>query len=299
MASPSSPTHGKKGAMYRQRPNNFIGAGLNDLTIGAYSSGSDTSYFEIEIDAEGTPDTFIWRENGGAYTTGVSITGASQNLAGVNGTLAITFAATTGHTLGDKWVPGKLHSEATTESGATAQITDALMRILDPNNPPTFTDDGGANVLIIDFVRGKATFDANVGNVTVTGDYIPRAAALEKVGYLIGWNFDVGVDLADMNYMGEDWKYSLPGQGGGGGGADAFLIGSDSFMDALVDAADGDQPYCFLELFNYDPDEDQTGDHFNVWATIAGISPGSSLGEIVREPITFQMLGIPSFTEDA
>jgi len=294
--------HGKHGALYRSRANGFIGDGLNDVTWGSFSGASDSSYFEAEIDGElagdGGVDTFQWRENGGAWTTDVDITGASQNLAGDNGTQAITFAATTGHTLADKWVIGKLYAEATTESGATAQITDATMRILDPNNPPTFTDDGAASVLVIDYVRGQATFDANVGNVTVAGDYIP-SAALEKVGYLVGWSLDTAVDMADASRMGQDWKEGLPGLAGGSGGADAFFIGEASFFDALEDGADGTQKYFLLQLFNYDPDQDQTGDHFNCWVVITGINPNAPLGELVKEPVTFQLYGALAFSANA
>ena len=83
----------------------FTGAGLDDMTAAesattGYTGLTDKSYI-VEIDATGTPDTFKWSDNGGgSYTTGVAITGAAQTLS--NG-IAVTFAATTGHTLGDKW----------------------------------------------------------------------------------------------------------------------------------------------------------------------------------------------------
>lgn len=81
------------------------GSGLDDCSYVAGSwdyTGDPTerTTFEVEIDATGTPDTFKWRQDGGAYTTGVSITGASQVLA--DGA-AVLFAATTGHTLGNAW----------------------------------------------------------------------------------------------------------------------------------------------------------------------------------------------------
>ncbi len=48
----------------------------------------------------GHQDTFTWNRSGGTPTAGVDITGAAQSLGqGVSA----TFAATTGHTLGDKW----------------------------------------------------------------------------------------------------------------------------------------------------------------------------------------------------
>jgi hypothetical protein len=78
----------------------FTGTGLDDLTAGSTYTGDTNGNYEVEIDATGTPDTFKWRKDAGAYTTGVAITGAAQTLAeGVT----VTFAATTGHTLGDKW----------------------------------------------------------------------------------------------------------------------------------------------------------------------------------------------------
>lgn len=82
-------------------PVTFTGAGLNDAASSGAYTGTRNSIVEVKIDAEGTPDTFKWRRDGGAWTTGVAITGAAQTLtAGVK----IAFAATTGHTSGDQWV---------------------------------------------------------------------------------------------------------------------------------------------------------------------------------------------------
>ena len=51
-------------------------------------------------DSTGTADTFKWKKDAGAYTTGVAITAASQTLAeGVT----VTFAVIAGHTLADLW----------------------------------------------------------------------------------------------------------------------------------------------------------------------------------------------------
>ncbi|MBA7562087.1 hypothetical protein ES695_02140 [Candidatus Atribacteria bacterium 1244-E10-H5-B2] len=75
----------------------FIGDGLND----AIFTGNVTTSYKIEIDEEGTPDTFKWTDDGGGnWTEDVDITGSAQNLS--NG-VTITFAATTGHTTGDYW----------------------------------------------------------------------------------------------------------------------------------------------------------------------------------------------------
>lgn len=296
MGSPTTSTHGKLGAIYRLRPNGFKGNGVNDVTWGTGFTGASSAYYEVVIDATGTPDTFKWRKNGGGWTTGVSITGAAQTL---DDGQTITFAATTGHTLNDQWVIGNFKDEACTESGTEAQITDSTKRILNPNVTPTFTDSGGESVLIVDYVRGKATFSGNVAVVTVTGNngFIPLSG-LEKVGYLIDWNFTVNLDMADMSYMGQQWKEGLPGQAGGSGGANAFFIANETFFEAFEDNVDGTQKYFFLELYNYDPDQDQTGDHFNVWAIFNSFSINTPIGEIVKEVIGFQLHGIPSFTEN-
>ena len=85
--------------------------GLNDVNItGTYSNADDIRY-EIEVFTQGTPDTFRWREfnvvtdtvgvwndNGGL---GINITGSAQALS--NG-LSVTFGATTGHDIDDRWV---------------------------------------------------------------------------------------------------------------------------------------------------------------------------------------------------
>ena len=160
-------THGKLANVFSMRPNGFKGTGLNDVTWGVAFSGAASAYYEVEIDAVGTPDTFRWRKNGGGWTTGVAITGAAQTL---DEGQTIAFGATTGHTLGDSWTIGNLKDEPCTEVGATAQITDATKRLLNPNTTVTFTDSGAANLLRIDYAAGKAYFDANVAVVTVTGN---------------------------------------------------------------------------------------------------------------------------------
>jgi len=293
MASPTTPMHGKLGALYRLRPNGFKGGGLNDATWGTAFSGASSAYYEVEIDGEGTPDTFKWRKNGGAYTTGVSITGAAQTL---DDGQTITFGATTGHTLGDRWVIGNLKDEACAEVADEAQITDATKRLLNPNATPTFTDDGGENVLIVDHTRGKALFSDNVGVVTVDGNngFIPEIA-LEKVGYLMNWRLEVALDMGDASRMGQHWKEAVPGQAGGRGSAEAYFIGGDSFYAAFQAGAENTQKYFLLELFNYDPDQDQTGDHLIAWAAFNSVSPDGPLNEVVKESVGFEVHGIPSF----
>lgn len=296
MASPTTPTHGKDGAVYRRRANGFAGIGLNDLTWGTAATNAASAYYEIVIDGTGTPDTFKWRKNGGGWTALVSITGAAQTL---DEGQQITFAATTGHTAADQWVAGNLVAEPCTESGATAQITSSARRMLDPNNPPTFTDSGGQRVLYVDYTTGTAYFDGNVAIVTCAGNlgYVP-AATLYKVGYVRGWTFNTTLDMADISSMGDKWKTGIPGMAGFTGTCEMAFIGSKSFLDALTDTFAGDK-YCLLELFNYDPDQDQTGDHFTCWAIFATLALPAQINDVVRETLSFSGDGIPSFTANS
>jgi len=302
MGSPTTPTHGKHAALYLLRPGGFVGDGLNDLSweVGV---ASPEGVYGVEILSEGTPDKVkvyrggSWYDNGGA---GWSITGALQGVTEFGTGMRFLFAATTGHTAGDRWYIGALFGSDTTVDGATAQITDAAMRLLDPNDLPNFVDvvDGKA-VLKVDPVRGKATFVSSLaGGVGATGKYIPKEA-LKKIGYLRGWSMSINVDLAQVETCGDDWKAAVAGLSGGSVEADAFLIGTAAGLEVLTAAANGGQPLCLLQLYNYDPDQDQTGDHFDAWAIIEGASPSSAIGEIVTDPIKFGLVAGVAFTEDA
>lgn len=78
----------------------FDGAGLNDATSGGTYTLAADAVFVVEIDGAGTPDTFKWSKDGGAYTETVAITGSAQTL---SDGVTVTFGATTGHTAGDIW----------------------------------------------------------------------------------------------------------------------------------------------------------------------------------------------------
>ena len=293
MAFATTPRHGKYAAVYRLRPNGFKGDGLNDLTWGTgYSGGGSSGYFEVVIDGAGTPDTFKWRKNGGGWTETVAITGAAQTL---SDSLTITFAATTGHTATDQWMIGNLDTEATTESGATAQITEATYRLTRPNKL-TWTDSGGETVIYQENANGKATFSGNVTTVTVSGNnsfYIP--SALEKVGYLNGWNLSLSVDLADSSRQGQHWKESAAGQGSGAGSCNSYFIGSDSFLNGLKEQAeDANEAFFIVEFYLSDPDADQTGDMFRAWVQFSGISLDAPLGGVGTEGCNFSIFGMPS-----
>lgn len=89
----------------------FYGEGINDMSCNTgvnNGSGGDDLRFDIKISSTGTPDKFKWRKRARTqlnsnvgYSSEVSITGSSQTL---SDGVTVNFAATTGHTLDDRWV---------------------------------------------------------------------------------------------------------------------------------------------------------------------------------------------------
>ena len=81
----------------------FDGSGLDDMSAGTVYTNTTTAVFTITLSATGTPDKFDWTCVTDDYVweaDNVNITGGAQTL--YYG-FKITFAATTGHTVGDKW----------------------------------------------------------------------------------------------------------------------------------------------------------------------------------------------------
>lgn len=288
----TTPTHGKFGALYVLRPNGFSGTGLNDLTWGTGSTAADKTYYEVMIDGN-APDTYKWRVNGGAWTETVAFLGAVEETLADDQTL--TFAAQLGHTIGDQWIIGNLAAEPTTVASSTAQITDATARMLNPNAPAVWTPTNAVTLLTVDYTKGLATFSAAPGVTTVTGNngYI-QAATLKKVGYLIDWSMSITLDMADSSRMGQQWKESLPGQSGASGSASGYFVADQTLLNCLQSSIAAGEKYFMLQLFTYDPDQDQTGDHYNVWATFTSWQVGATINEVVKESVNFTVHGMIS-----
>ena len=78
---------------------------LNDMTAGGAYSGTASRFFRVQIDGSSTPDTFSWWLSSSATNTvwnaqAVPISAGTYTL---GEGMTITFATTTGHTLGDRW----------------------------------------------------------------------------------------------------------------------------------------------------------------------------------------------------
>lgn len=104
----------------------FVGTGLNNGTYAGSFTGTGTMNLVVKINSTGTPDTLAISSDGGAtFQTTIPVynpvTDSYDNLpiniiSGpvtlFNG-VTITFATTTGHTIGDKWLMTAMSSSAT------------------------------------------------------------------------------------------------------------------------------------------------------------------------------------------
>lgn len=85
----------------------YHGSGLNDATFGAtfnYTSFHDTYDVVAKISSTGAPDQVQFSIDGGVtYSGATNITGSSQSVTGTGTDVSVTFGATTGHTLNDRW----------------------------------------------------------------------------------------------------------------------------------------------------------------------------------------------------
>lgn len=95
-------------------------SGLNDLTLTGLYTDTDAATFDIEIDGTGSPDTFMWRKNGGTWTTDVDITGSAQLL---SDGISATFASTTGHKKKDAWLAGAGYRTRISKETAISAVT--------------------------------------------------------------------------------------------------------------------------------------------------------------------------------
>jgi hypothetical protein len=79
----------------------FTGSGLDDLTVsGEYTAGIGLT-IRVQIDGEGTPDTFKWSQDGGS-TWSQEYLQAGESVAIPFG-IILEWAASAGHTSGDYW----------------------------------------------------------------------------------------------------------------------------------------------------------------------------------------------------
>jgi len=165
----------------------------------------------------------------------------------------------------------------------------------------------------IDMVTGREVFakgyDYEGPFAFAAGNTVPIHGKVTRIAYgtapatvmdfTDGWSIDVTLDVADASRLGQNWKEILPGQASANGAANGYLVLVDSFWKAIEDNIDTTQDYFLLQLFSWDPDKDQSGDHFSAWVTFTSFGTGGNINEVVKEAVAFQVYGIPSFTANA
>lgn len=148
IATPSNHTTGDKWVIVCHNPH------LDDAAISGTFTGGSNATFEVEIDVEGTPDTFRWRKDSGSWTSGVTITGSAQLL---SDGISITFLATTGHSYSHKWT---ITASPTTTTGAIYRLNGSDLSLIKS-----------------DFASTDTIFMAQVGDVVVASNKTDRPVA--------------------------------------------------------------------------------------------------------------------------
>ncbi|MFZ2970668.1 MAG: hypothetical protein WA063_05965 [Minisyncoccia bacterium] len=147
--------------------NTFTGSGPDDMTPGGTFTGASALNYRVQIDAAGTSDTFTWSDDGGVNwdAAGVAITGSAQTL---SSGVTVTFGATTGHTLGDRWdfstnslpsINGNIVQQLKYISGMT------LQQIYNNSGAaPTITDSSAGAILTIEQTGAGNIIDLRNGS---------------------------------------------------------------------------------------------------------------------------------------
>lgn len=81
----------------------FSGAGLNDVTFGGTYTGNAVQTLRVQIVTAAAPDTYEWSIDGGATWAVASVAIVAGAMALNYTGVTVTFAATTGHTVGNYW----------------------------------------------------------------------------------------------------------------------------------------------------------------------------------------------------
>lgn len=201
-----------------------------------------------------------------------------------------------------KWngTGSNLAAEPCTVNGSDAQVTDSAKRILNPNcTDMEIGPTNSVNVLTIDYANGTIHFDGAPGVTTIggTGAYV-AAGNLVKTAYCFDWTLDFSIASHDITDFQDKWRAVSGGIAQASGTIDGFMVGSN-WWDDFEDETDGTKGLWFLELFSYDPDDDRTGDHWDLWALFTGFGVNVPVGEIVKERIAFDVFGYPPFTANS
>lgn len=161
----------------------FIGSGLDDAVSGGLYTNFEPANYIIQIDSLGTPDTFRIKKDNQVIASLIPIDGSAQVI--LDG-ITIQFAATTGHTLNDRWlVPA-------TPNGNVNALTSYYVR-----GQFILTQDTVANNLQV----GNQTFELmgyGTGNTTVgigALNGVENGNNNTAIGHLAGQSLTNGLEM--------------------------------------------------------------------------------------------------------
>ena len=160
----------------------FSGSGLNDATYGGVYNGAGAKTFSVRINQLGTPDTFEYSFDDFSTTeaTNIGITGSAQDVA--NG-VTITFGATTGHTVNDKWQM----------VAVTALATPARMGQITVSHDGAGADDKGKIQIKLN--------DGNDGNAPALSTYTSYSNGHTDLGGSLNLGSTGGLTITDGNLI--------------------------------------------------------------------------------------------------
>jgi hypothetical protein len=163
-------------------------SGLNDITASGTFTGTVSSVYIIEIDAIADPpgstvDTFKWTKDGfidDPPTDGVSITGSAQTL---SDGVAITFAATTGHTVGDNWYVTALPQSRIDFGVGHLLAEDPNLTTTDISDEGNLLFESGVDIRLEAGTVKDVYITANTTTLQLVGDNQLGGSATDKLGF--------------------------------------------------------------------------------------------------------------------
>lgn len=145
---------------------------VNDLTAGGVYTGAADAVYEVKIAVKGTPDTYVFRKDSGAWSTpAVNITAGTAIALG-DGVTA-TFAANTGHTALDVWKIKAFNTLAYRHTFLPADVPEVATFWQKENAGQLMAGDVTCNKLNFKIVQNKemqVTADLIGGSIAIATD---------------------------------------------------------------------------------------------------------------------------------
>jgi len=172
-------------------------SGLNDITASGTFTGTVSTVYIIEIDAIADPpvstvDTFKCTKDGfiedppqemAPWTAiGVSITGSAQTL-NVSDGVSITFAATTGHTVGDNWYVTALPQSRIDFGVGHLLAEDPNLTTTDISDEGNLLFESGVDIRLEAGTVQDVYITANTTTLQLVGDNQLGGSATDKLGF--------------------------------------------------------------------------------------------------------------------